>query len=84
MKGILIFIAVVVLLAIFGFIGSQNSQLINVNFIIAQAEIRLSTLMAIVLLIGAIIGLLMMMTSWLALRVKLALANQKLKRIQSE
>ncbi|MDM7860795.1 LapA family protein [Alteromonas sp. ASW11-36] len=84
MKGLIIVILVIVLLCLFIFVGAQNSQLVTVNFVIAQATLQLSTLMAIVLTIGVALGVSFVLSSWLALRVKLGLTKQKLKKLQGE
>ncbi|HCG88977.1 MAG TPA: DUF1049 domain-containing protein, partial [Alteromonas macleodii] len=49
MKGILTFLIILVLLAIAFVIGSQNEAQVTVNYLIAQANLRLSTLIAITL-----------------------------------
>ncbi len=84
MRGLALFLVVIVLVCVFVLIGAQNSQTVTVNFLIAQATLKLSTLMAIIMTIGVAIGLCILMTSWLALRVKLGIAKQKLKKLQNE
>ncbi|WP_100641287.1 LapA family protein [Alteromonas facilis] len=84
MRGLVYFLSVIALLCIFVLVGAQNSQVVTVNFLIAQATLKLSTLMAIVMTIGVAIGLIILMASWLTLRVKLGLAKQKLKKLQNE
>lgn len=61
-------------------VGSQNEAVITVNYLIAQAELRVSTLIAIAVTIGVIIGFLMMLTSWLALRIQLTTTRSRLKK----
>lgn len=65
-------------------IGSQNEAVITVNYLIAQAELRVSTLIAIAVTIGVIIGFLMMLTSWLALRIQLTTTRSRLKKALKE
>ena len=48
-KGLLSLIAVLVLLLIGGFIGSQNTHSVTVNYIVAQSELRVSVLMLILI-----------------------------------
>ncbi|MBT0586351.1 lipopolysaccharide assembly protein LapA domain-containing protein [Alteromonas oceanisediminis] len=84
MKGLILFLLVLLLLIIGVVVGSQNDQMVTVNYLVAQASMRLSTLMAIVLSMGVALGLLTMASSWLALRVKLGVLRQKLKKLQSE
>lgn len=61
-------------------VGSQNEAVITVNYLVAQAELRVSTLIAIAVTIGVIIGFLMMLTSWLALRIQLTTTRSRLKK----
>ena len=84
MKGLIIFLLVVLLLCVSGFIGSQNDQLVTVNYLIAQSTLRLSTLLAIAVAIGFLIGLLCIVISWLSMRLQLGLVKQKLKKLRSE
>lgn len=84
MKGILTILVILVLLTFAFVIGTQNDALISVNYLIAQAEIRISTLIAISLTLGVIVGLLIMSASWLRLRVQLLSANSKINSLKKE
>lgn len=84
MKGLIIVLLVIALLCLFVFVGAQNSQPVTVNFIIAQATLQLSTLLAIVLSIGVALGVSFVLSHWLSLRVKLGLTKLKLKKLQGE
>jgi putative membrane protein len=84
LKGLILFLLATLVICISLFIGSQNDQVVTVNYLIAQSTLKLNILMAIVLLIGFIIGLLCMMISWLALRLQLSLSKQKIKKLRSE
>lgn len=84
MKGLIIFLLVVLLLCVSVVIGSQNDQLVTVNYLIAQSTLRLSTLLAIAVAIGFLIGLLCIVISWLSMRLQLGLVKQKLKKLRSE
>ncbi|MEC8416345.1 MAG: LapA family protein [Pseudomonadota bacterium] len=83
MKGILAFLLILVLLTFAFVIGSQNETLITVNYLIAQANLRVSTLIAITLSIGVGIGVLLMLVSWLRLRVQLLTAQSKLQSLEN-
>jgi putative membrane protein len=84
LKGLIIFLLVVLLLCVSVVIGSQNDQLATVNYLIAQSTLRLSTLLAIAVAIGFSVGLLCLVTSWLSMRLQLGLVKQKLKKLRSE
>ncbi len=83
LKGILAFLLILVLLTFAFVIGSQNETLITVNYLIAQANLRVSTLIAITLSIGVGIGVLLMLVSWLRLRVQLLTAQSKLQSLEN-
>ena len=84
LKGIISLLIVVFLLALAFAIGSQNEAVVTVNYLIAKAQLRISTLIAISLAVGVIIGLLIMLTSWLSLRVKLTSTRSRLKKALKE
>lgn len=84
MRGLILFVLLALLLCVFIVIGAQNDASVTVNFLIAQATLPLSTLMAIVMSIGVLIGLAILGSSWFALRVRFGLLQQKLKKYQSE
>ena len=83
LKGILAFLLILVLLTFAFVIGSQNETLITVNYLIAQANLRVSTLIAITLSIGVGIGVLLMLVSWLRLRVQLLTTQSKLQSLEN-
>ncbi|WP_018981828.1 LapA family protein [Salinimonas chungwhensis] len=80
LKGIISLLIIVFLLVMAFAIGSQNEAIISVNYLIAKAQIRISTLIAISLAIGVIIGFLIMLTSWLTVRVQLTSTRSRLKK----
>lgn len=84
LKGILTFLIILVLLSIAFVIGSQNEAQVTVNYLIAQANLRLSTLIAITSSIGVGIGILIMLLSWLKLRVHLMSAQSKIQSLEQE
>ena len=51
-KGLLLLLFVLILLVIAGFIGSQNSHLVPVNYILAVTEMRMSVLLAVTFSLG--------------------------------
>ena len=54
MKRFLTIIITVVLFAITLVIGLKNQQLVNINYLVAQSEVSLSTLLAILFMVGFI------------------------------
>jgi len=84
LKGIITLLVIVFLLVMAFAIGSQNETLVTVNYLIAQSELRMSTLIAVTLSIGILIGLLMMLLSWLSLRVQLVAVRGRLRKATKE
>ena len=84
LKGILTILAILILLTFAFVIGTQNEAYITVNYLIAQANMRVSTLIAIALSLGVLVGILIMSASWLRLRVQLLSANSKINSLKKE
>ncbi|QNS14609.1 LapA family protein [Mannheimia bovis] len=75
--GILIVIAVIIVAIT---IGANNDQLITFNYIIAQSELRLSTLVAILFGLGLILGWLVTGIFYLKVKVQNIALNRRVKR----
>ncbi|GGW97348.1 LapA family protein [Alteromonas halophila] len=84
MRAILSVLVIVVLLALAFAVGSQNDAVVSVNYLIAQSDTRLSTLIAIALAMGVVIGVLIMLASWLSLRLKVVALRAKVRRLTKE
>jgi putative membrane protein len=84
MKGIIVFVVIILLLMVSIVIGSQNTQTISVNYLIAKAELRVSTFMVITIGIGFIMGLLLMLARFLALKMQNKLLHHRLKKLSKE
>lgn len=75
--GILIVIAIVIVAIT---VGANNDQQITFNYIFAQSELRLSTLVAILFGLGLILGWLVTGVFYLKLKVKNIALNHRVKR----
>ncbi|MEG9487542.1 LapA family protein [Mannheimia indoligenes] len=75
--GILVVIAVIIVAVT---IGANNDQLITFNYIIAQSELRLSTLVAILFGFGLILGWLVTGIFYLKVKVQNIALNRRVKR----
>lgn len=84
MKGIVLFIIVLLLLIISIVIGSQNTQIISVNYLIAKADMRLSTFMVISLGTGIFIGFAIMAVKYLGARMQARLLQRRIKKLSKE
>ncbi|MCK5819450.1 MAG: LapA family protein [Psychromonas sp.] len=56
MKNFLMLVAVIFVFVIAVVLGLKNQEIVNINFILAQKDLRLSTLLAITLSIGICIS----------------------------
>ena len=77
MKYLLIFLLVLAIFVISVTLGAQNDQLVTFNYLLAQGEFRISTLLAVLFAAGFAIG-------WLRVRVSLARADRKIKRLEQQ
>ena len=72
---------VIITLAIVGItIGANNDQMITFNYAIAQSELRLSTLVAILFGFGLILGWLITGIFYLRLKLQNMALNRRVKR----
>ncbi|NBI13429.1 DUF1049 domain-containing protein [[Haemophilus] felis] len=79
-KYILGFILVVAIVLVAVTIGANNDQIIAFNYIFAQTEFRLSTLVALLFGLGLILGWLITGFFYLKLKVKNMSLARKIKR----
>ncbi len=56
MKRFLLLTITIILFALAAALGLKNQQLVNVNYLIAQNELRLSTLLAIIFMFGFLLS----------------------------
>ena len=84
MKYLLIFLLVLVIFIISVTLGAHNDQVVTFNYLIAQGEYRISTLLASLFGAGFVLGWAICGLFWLRVRVSLANAQRKLKRLQQQ
>ena len=73
MKYLLIFLLVLAIFVISVTLGAQNDQQVTFNYLLAQGEFRISTLLAVLFAAGFAIGWLICGLFWLRVRVSLML-----------
>jgi len=83
-KYLLIFLLVLAIFVISITLGAQNDQLVTFNYLLAQGEYRISSLLAVLFAAGFAIGWLICGLFWLKVRVSLARAERKPKRLQNQ
>ncbi|KAA2007344.1 lipopolysaccharide assembly protein LapB [Escherichia coli] len=84
MKYLLIFLLVLAIFVISVTLGAQNDQQVTFNYLLAQGEYRISTLLAVLFAAGFAIGWLICGLFWLRVRVSLARAERKIKRLENQ
>jgi len=83
-KYLLIFLLVLAIFVISVTLGAQNDQLVTFNYLLAQGEYRVSSLLAVLFAAGFIIGWLVCGLFWLKVRVSLSRAERKIKRLENQ
>ncbi|ARF50418.1 LapA family protein [Pantoea stewartii] len=84
MKYLLIFLVVLVIFIISVTLGAHNDQVITFNYLLAQGDFRISTLLATLFGVGFLLGWVICGLFWLRVRVSLANAQRKIKRLQAQ
>lgn len=83
MKYLLIFLLVLAIFVISVTLGAQNDQQVTFNYLLAQGVSYL-TLLAVLFAVGFAIGWLICGLFWLRVRVSLARAERKIKRLENK
>lgn len=83
MKYLLIFLLVLAIFVISVTLGAQNDQQVTFNYLLAQGEYRISTLLAVLFAAGFAIGWLICGLFWLRVRVSRR-AERKIKRLENQ
>lgn len=84
MKGIILFIVVVLLLLTAIVVGARNNEVITINYLIAQVDMRISVLMAVCIVIGVFVGMSTILTKHFALRLRFAGMKRRLEKLSIE
>ncbi len=84
MKYLLIFLVVLVIFIISVILGVHNGQVITFNYLLAQGKFRISTLLGALFGTGFMLGWAICGLFWLRVRVSLAHAQRKIKRMQTQ
>lgn len=84
MKYLFIFLLVLAIFVVSVTLGAQNDQQVTFNFLLAQGDYRVSTLLATLFAAGFIIGWLICGLFWLRVRLQLARAERKIRRLEQQ
>lgn len=83
-KYFLIFLLVLAIFIISVTLGAQNDQQVTFNYLLAQGQFRISTLLAFLFAAGFAIGWLVCGLFWLRVRVSLMRSERKNKRLEQQ
>jgi putative membrane protein len=83
-KYILILLLVLAIFIVSVTLGAQNGTQVHFNYLIAQDDFSISTLLAVLFGAGFIIGWLICGLFWLRVRVSLMRAERKIKRLEQQ
>lgn len=81
MKGIILLILAIILVMIAVVVGFRNSDVVTINYLIAQLDMRISTFMVVCILIGFFLGFSTILTKYLALKVRFATMKRRLEKL---
>jgi putative membrane protein len=80
-KGLLLLLFVLLALIVAGFVGSQNSHLVPINYILAETEIRMSVLLAVTFSLGVLFSVLTFIGYILRLKWRISSLERKNKKL---
>lgn len=84
MKYLLIFLLVLAIFIISITLGAHNEQIVTFNYLLAQGEYRISTLLATLFAVGFGLGWVICALFYLRLRIILGRAQRKIKRLEQQ
>ncbi|AHG18245.1 membrane protein [Chania multitudinisentens RB-25] len=84
MKYLLIFLLVLVIFVTSITLGAHNDQVVTFNYLIAQGEYRVSTLLATLFGAGFVLGWIICGLFYLRTRIVLGRAERKIKRLEQQ
>lgn len=79
MKRLLLVLLLLFVLIVAILLGAQNNQYIVINYLIAQSEMRVSMVMAVMVLIGVVLSAGIFSLFWLRLKWRIRQLERKLK-----
>lgn len=82
MKYLLLILLVLAIFVISVTLSAHNDQVMNFNYIIAQGDYRVSTLLAALFGVGFILGWIICGLFYLRIRIALGRAERKIKRLE--
>jgi putative membrane protein len=83
-KYLLIFLLMLVVVVISITLGAHNDQVVTFNYLLAQGDYRVSTLLAVLFATGFILGWVICGLFYLRVRLSLRRAQRKIKRLEQQ
>jgi len=83
-KYLLIFLMLLVILVISITLGAHNDQVVTFNYLLAQSDYRVSTLLAVLFATGFVLGWVICGLFYLRVRLSLGRAQRKIKRLEQQ
>ena len=81
MKGVILLIIAIILIMIAAIVGFRNADVVTINYLIAQIDMKVSTFMLICIFIGFFLGFTTILTKYLALKVRFASMKRRLEKL---
>jgi len=83
-KYLLIFLLVLVVVVISITLGAHNDQVVTFNYLLAQGDYHVSTLLAVLFATGFVLGWVICGLFYLRVRLSLGRAQRKIKRLEQQ
>lgn len=84
MKYVLIFLSLLVIFIVSVTFGAHNDQVVTFNYLLAQGEYRVSTLLTVLFAMGFFLGWAICGLFYLRTRIALMRVKRKLKRVEQQ
>jgi putative membrane protein len=81
MKGIILLILAIILTMLAAVVGFRNSDVVTINYLISQVDMRISSFMVVCIVIGFFLGFSAILTKYLALKVRFATMKRRLEKL---
>ncbi len=62
-------------------VGFRNSEVITINYLIAQLDMRVSTFMVVCIVFGFLLGFTTILTKYLALKLRFVSMKRRLEKL---
>lgn len=81
MKGFILLILAIIFILVAVVVGFRNADVITVNYLIAQINMKISTFMLVCIFMGFFLGFSTILLKYLALKVRFATMKRRLEKL---